>query len=93
MELPEYVLELIRELNEAGYRAYAVGGCVRSALLQRGELTAVYVASGDGFALRSVRAGAPAADGRVPLWAGVQPGERIAADAVRAGLAGATPAR
>ena len=35
MELPEYVLELIRELNEAGYRAYAVGGCVRSALLQR----------------------------------------------------------
>lgn len=65
----------------------------RSAVLQRGELTAVYVVVGEGFALRSVRAGAPAADGRVPLWAGVQPGERIAADAVRAGLAGATPAR
>jgi RND family efflux transporter MFP subunit len=65
----------------------------RSAVLQRGELTAVYVATGDGFALRSVRTGAPAADGRVPVWAGVLPGERIAADAVRAGLAGATPAR
>ena len=65
----------------------------RSAVLQRGELTAVYVAVGEGFALRSVRTGAPAADGRVPLWAGVQPGERIAADAVRAGLAGAAPAR
>lgn len=65
----------------------------RAAVLQRGELTAVYVATGEGFALRSVRAGAPAADGRLPLWAGVQPGERIAVDAVRAGLAGATPAR
>lgn len=63
------------------------------AVLQRGELTAVYVVAGKGFALRSVRAGAPAADGRLPIWAGVLPGERIAADAVRAGLAGATPAR
>jgi tRNA nucleotidyltransferase (CCA-adding enzyme) len=35
MKLPEYVLELIQELNAAGYRAYAVGGCVRSALLHR----------------------------------------------------------
>lgn len=65
----------------------------RSALLQRGELTAVYVAQRDGFALRSVRTGMASADGRVPVWAGLQPGEQIAADAVRAGLAGATPAR
>lgn len=65
----------------------------RSAVLQRGELTAVYVAQGDAFALRSVRTGTAAADGRIPVWAGIQPGERIAADAVRAGLAGATPAR
>lgn len=65
----------------------------RSAVLQRGELTAVYVAQRDGFALRSVRTGVAAADGRVPVWAGLQPGEQIAADAVRAGLAGATPAR
>jgi len=64
-----------------------------SAVLQRGELTAVYVVQGDAFALRSVRTGAAAADGRIPVWAGIQPGERIAADAVRAGLAGATPAR
>jgi hypothetical protein len=65
----------------------------RSAVLQRGELTAVYVAQRDGFALRSVRTGLATTDGRVPVWAGLRPGEQIAADAVRAGLAGATPAR
>jgi RND family efflux transporter MFP subunit len=65
----------------------------RSAVLQRGELTAVYVAQRDGFALRSVRTGTATADGRVPVWAGLQPGEQIATDAVRAGLSGATPAR
>lgn len=65
----------------------------RDAVLQRGELTAVYVAQPGGFALRSVRIGPAAADGRVPVWAGLQAGEQIAADAVRAGLSGATPAR
>lgn len=65
----------------------------RAAVMQRGELTAVYVAQGEGFSLRSVRSGVTTADGRVQVWAGLQPGDRIAADAVRAGLAGATPAR
>lgn len=91
--VPGQALVVQFEGADAGSSAASASWVPRSALLQRGELTAVYVASGDGFALRSVRAGAPAADGRVPLWAGVQPGERIAADAVRAGLAGATPAR
>ena len=33
MVLPETVASLIRELSDAGYPAYAVGGCVRDALL------------------------------------------------------------
>jgi RND family efflux transporter MFP subunit len=64
-----------------------------AAVLRRGELTAVYVADGERFALRSVRVGPASAGGQVPIWAGLKAGERVAADAVRAGLAGATPAR
>lgn len=35
IEFPRPVVRLIRTLNEAGYEAYAVGGCVRDALLGR----------------------------------------------------------
>ena len=35
ISLPAGILQLIRKLNEAGYEAYAVGGCVRDALLMR----------------------------------------------------------
>lgn len=34
MELPDYVLKLLKQLNDAGYEAYVVGGAVRSYLLQ-----------------------------------------------------------
>ena len=60
-------------------------------MLRRGELTAVYVAQGDGFVLRAVRVG-PAAAGRVDVLAGLAANERVAIDAVRAGLQGARPA-
>lgn len=63
-----------------------------SALLQRGELTAVYAAQGERFVLKAVRTGARQGDS-VPVLAGLKAGERIATDPVRAGLAGATPAR
>ncbi|MCI1346151.1 MAG: tRNA nucleotidyltransferase, partial [Solobacterium sp.] len=33
MELPDYVLKLLKQLNEHGYEAYVVGGAVRSYLL------------------------------------------------------------
>ena len=33
MKLPEYVADCIRRLESAGFAAYAVGGCVRDALL------------------------------------------------------------
>lgn len=62
-----------------------------AALLRRGELTAVYVVQGERFVLRAVRAGADRGRAGVEVWAGVRPGERIAADALRAGLAGAVP--
>lgn len=66
------------------------------ALMQRGELTAVYVAApGDaGFVLRAVRRGAVAGAeaGRVEVLSGLKAGERVALDPVQAGLAGARPA-
>ena len=62
------------------------------AVLRRGELTAVYVATPQGFALRAVRVG-PAAAGRVEVFAGLAAGERVAADPIRAGLQGARAAQ
>jgi RND family efflux transporter MFP subunit len=64
-----------------------------SAVLRRGELTAVYVARDSAFSLRAVRAGAATGDGQVAVLAGLKPGEQVAADAQRAGLAGAVPSR
>ncbi len=61
------------------------------AVLRRGELTAVYVASAQGFVLRAVRVGA-SAGAVVEVLAGLNPGERVALDPVRAGLQGAVPA-
>lgn len=61
-----------------------------AAVLRRGELTAVYVARGAGFQLRAVRLGRAQGEG-VEVLAGLKDGERVAADAVRAGLAGARP--
>lgn len=59
------------------------------AVLRRGELTAVYVAVPHGFALRAVRVG-PLAGGVVDVVSGLNAGERVALDPVRAGLQGAT---
>ncbi len=68
-----------------------------SALLRRGELTAVYVAAprGEGqtgFALRAVRTGASHGEAGVEVLAGLKAGDQVALDPVRAGLAGARPA-
>lgn len=53
------------------------------ALVQRGELSAVYVVDGDRLALRQLRLGARHGD-RVEVLAGLRRGERIAADPVAA---------
>lgn len=68
-----------------------------SALLRRGELTAVYVvtprADGtQGFALRAVRAGISHGEAGVEILSGLKAGDRLALDPVRAGIAGARPA-
>lgn len=76
---------------------YVGGQATRSvvpagAVLRRGELTAVYVATDKGFALRAVRLGADHGADGVEIVAGLQAGERVALDPVKAGLAGAVAA-
>lgn len=63
-----------------------------AAVLKRGELTAVYVASERGFVLRAVRLGADHGSEGVEIVAGLAAGEQVATDPVRAGLAGAKAA-
>lgn len=60
-----------------------------SAVLRRGELTAVYVVSGQGFSLKAVRLGAEHGAQGVEVMAGLTDADRVALDPVRAGLAGA----
>lgn len=63
-----------------------------SAVLRRGELTAVYVATANGFALKAVRLGPDHGSAGVEVLAGLGPDDRVALDPVRAGLAGARAA-
>lgn len=65
-----------------------------SAVLRRGELTAVYrVSAQGGFVLRAVRLGADHGEAGVEVVSGVQAGDRVALDPVRAGLSGAQAAQ
>jgi len=80
-------------------RARFVTGAVRTlavpatALLRRGEVTAVYVVDGQGRAqLRQVRAGEEVGEGFVEILSGLSAGERIATNPVQAGMAPAPPA-
>jgi len=80
-------------------RAWFVTGTTRalavpaSALLKRGEVTAVYVVDRDGRALlRQVRVGEPVAGGMVEILAGLAGGERIAQNPVQAGMAASVAA-
>ena len=61
-----------------------------AAVLRRGELTAVYVAQDRQFVLRAIRAGA-SQSGSTEVLAGLKAGDRVATEAVKAGLAGARP--
>ncbi len=80
-------------------RAYFVVGSTRAiaipstALLRRGEVTAVYVVEANGRAqLRQVRTGESAGDGLTEILSGLSPGESIAANPVQAGMAPAIAA-
>lgn len=58
------------------------------AVLRRGELTAVYVADGQGgFKLRQVRLGQVAGGGDIEVLAGLAGGDSVALDPVQAGIA------
>lgn len=65
-----------------------------SAVLRRGELTAVYVASANrsGFVLKAVRLGADHGTEGTEVLAGLDASELVALDPVKAGIAGARPA-
>ncbi len=70
-------------------RVLAVPG---AALLRRGEVTAVYVVNAQGqVQLRQVRAGEVVGDGDVEILSGLNAGERIAANAIQAGMAATAP--
>jgi RND family efflux transporter MFP subunit len=59
-----------------------------TAIVRRGEVTAVYVVDANGRPqLRQVRTGEAAGDGFVDILAGLAPGETIAANPVQAGMA------
>lgn len=60
-----------------------------AAVLRRGELTAVYVVSNQGFALKAIRLGHEHGSQYVEVLAGLSDSDRVALDPVRAGLAGA----
>ena len=64
-----------------------------SAILRRGELTAVYVASPKGFLLKAVRLGPDHGAEGVEVLAGLMAGELVALDPVKAGLQGAQAAQ
>lgn len=63
-----------------------------SAVLRRGELTAVYAVSGQGFVLKPVRLGADHGALGIEVLAGLTDADRVALDPVRAGLGGAQAA-
>ena len=58
-----------------------------SAVLHRSEVVAVYVVDENGgMKLRQVRLGEAAANGEVEVLAGLNPGEKVAADPIKAGI-------
>lgn len=61
------------------------------AVLRRGELTALYVVSGNGFALKVVRLGAEHGGDGIEVLAGLTSGDLVALEPIKAGLAGAQP--
>lgn len=94
LELPASVAGQVAAGQQVRVR-FSGGDAVRTlvpptAVLRRGELTAVYVASREGtFVLKAVRLGPDHGQAGVEVLAGLRPDEQVAVDPVRAGLAGA----
>lgn len=62
------------------------------AVVRRSEVTAVYVVQDERVSLRQIRLGTPNARGEVEVLAGLNPGEVIALDPVKAGIYAKRPA-
>lgn len=98
LELPEAAARTVAPGQQVHVR-FAAGPARRvvvppSAVLRRGELTAVYVASpdGTGFVLKAVRLGTDHGAAGVEILAGLNANDSVALDPVKASLAGARPA-
>jgi RND family efflux transporter MFP subunit len=64
------------------------------AVIRRSEVTGVYVVNAQGAArFRQVRLGEPAGEGLIEVLAGVAPGEQVAVEPVKAGMAGPAAAK
>jgi len=63
-----------------------------AAVVHRGELRAVYVVSGKGFALRAVRLGRELGAQGIEVLAGLRAGDVVATDPLRAAQPDAAPA-
>jgi len=57
-----------------------------SAVVRRNEVTGAYVVDGGHITLRYLRLGSPLPGGRVPVLAGLAPGEHVALDPIAAGV-------
>jgi RND family efflux transporter MFP subunit len=73
--------------------ANAVLSVPASAVVRRGELTAVFVVAGERFSLRAVRLGSTRLGDSVEVVSGIAAGDVVARDGIRAGLSKATPAK
>ena len=96
LELPPEAAKTLLPGQQVSVR-FAAGQAQRMvvpsrAVLRRGELTAVYVASGKGFVLKAVRLGPDHGADGVEVAVGLTAGDQVALDPVRAGRAGAQPA-
>jgi RND family efflux transporter MFP subunit len=95
LELPEDVRGVYPGVYARAH--FAIGKALkllapRAAILRRSELTAVYVVGADGAPrLRQVRLGEASDENTVEVLAGLEPGERVALDPVKAGMATAKP--
>lgn len=57
-----------------------------SAVVRRSEVTAVYVVNQDKVSMRQIRLGTPNARGQIEVLAGLNPGDTIALEPVKAGI-------
>jgi membrane fusion protein, multidrug efflux system len=97
LELPEDVRGVYPGVYARAH--FAIGKALkllapRAAILRRSEVTAVYVVGADGAPrLRQVRLGEASDENTIEVLAGLEPGERVALEPVKAGMAATGDAR